>query len=154
MLFFALALSWVKELAENVIPDALNFHIRLGKEKNAKEKMEQFVFIKGLPGGTERKVNLSRASYELMLKFAESKKVDGVGWLEIKPKNFDHSKTYDINDHNEIKRLLVALLDGIFGKENWTRDHHLTPLKTTLFEMSQKRERRIRLALPPENITY
>ena len=151
MLFFALALSWVKELAENVIPEPKHFHIRFSKQKNEKDKFEQLVFLKGLPGGKERKVKLTPALFELFLKFAKRKKEEG-DWLEIKPKNFDLSKTYDINDHNEIKRLLIALLDGIFGKENWTRDHHLNPLKNTLFEMSEKRERRIRLALPPENI--
>ncbi len=152
MLFFALALSWVKELAENVIPDSQDFYIKFNKKKNDKDKIEQFVFLKGLPGGNERKVQLTPALFDLFLKFATRKKEQKEDWLEIKPKNFDVSKTYDINDHNEIKRLLVALLDGVFGKENWTRDHHLNPLKNTLFEMSEKRERRIRLALPPENI--
>ena len=73
-------------------------------------------------------------------------------WLEIKPKNFDVSKDYDINDHNELKRLLEALLNGLFGKKNWTKDKHYEPLKTTLFEMSENRERKIRLRIPKENI--
>ena len=152
MLFFALALSWVKELAENVIPSSEHFYVKFNKIKNNKDKFEQFVMLKGLPGGNERKVKLTPALYNLFLKFAQQKKEQGDDWLEIKPKNFELSRTYDINDHNEIKRLLTALLDGIFGKENWTRDHHLNPLKNSLFEMSEKRERRIRLALPPENI--
>lgn len=154
MLFFALALSWVKELAENVIPDSEHFHIRFKKRRTENEKLEQAVFLKGLPGGAERKVQLTPAMYELFLKFAQRKKEHGNEWLEIKPKNFDSARIYDINDHNEIKRLLNALLDGIFGKENWTRDHHLNPLKNTLFEMSEKRERRIRLALPAGNINF
>ncbi len=153
MLFFALALSWVKELAENVIPESRNFFLNFKKQKSANGKLEQFVLLKGLPGGTERKVLLTPALYELFLKFAIRKKEDIDNWLEIKPKNFDSAKSYDINDYNEIKRLLVALLDGIFGKENWTRDHHLQPLKNTLFEMSEKRERKIRLAVPSENIS-
>ena len=153
MLFFALALSWVKELAENVIPESQYFHIKFGKARNSKDKLEQFVFLRGLPGGNERKVILTPALYELFLKFARRKKDSGNDWLEIKPKNFDVSKTYDINDHNEIKRLLIALLDGMFGKDNWTKDNHLIPMRITLFEMSEKRERRIRLALPPKNIT-
>ena len=97
-------------------------------------------------------VLLTPALYQLLFEFARRKKEGVDPWLEIKPKNFDRSKTYDINDHNEIKRLLSALLDGVFGKENWTRDHHQIPLKNTLFEMSEKRERRIQLALPSENI--
>ena len=153
MLFFALALSWVKELAENVIPDSEHFFVKFNKTKNSKDKFEQFVLLKGLPGGNDRKVSLTPALYNLFLKFAQQKKEENDDWLEIKPKNFDVSRTYDINDHNEIKRLLTALLDGVFGKENWTRDHHLNPLKNMLFEMSEKRERRIRLAIPSKNIT-
>ncbi len=153
MLFFALALSWVKELAENVIPVSQNFFINFKKQKSAVGKLEQFVLLKGLPGGSERKVLLTPASYELFLRFATRKKTHKDDWLEIKPKNFDSAKSYDINDYNEIKRLLIALLDGIFGKENWTRDHHLQPLKDTLFEMSEKRERKIRLAVPPRNLS-
>ncbi len=154
MLFFALALSWVKELAENVIPESQHFFLSFRKQKNTKGKLEQFVLLKGLPGGSERKVLLTPALFELFLKFAQNKKDHIDDWLEIKPKNFDTNKSYDINDYNEIKRLLVAILDGIFGKENWTRDHHLQPLKNTLFEMSEKRERKIRLALPSSNISY
>ena len=120
-----------------------------------KDKLEQFVLLKGLPGGSQRKVVLTPASYELLLKFAERKKDSNDDWLEIKPKNFNASeRQYDINDYNEIKRLLIAILDGIFGKENWTRSHHLNPLKNSLFEMSEKRERKIRLAVPPENISF
>ncbi len=153
MLFFALALSWVKELAENVIPESRNFFLHFKRQKKSNGKLEQSVLLKGLPGATGRKVILTPALYELFLKFASRKKENKEDWLEIKPKNFDVEKSYDINDYNEIKRLLIALLDGIFGKENWTRDHHLIPLKNSLFEMSEKRERKIRLALPPQNIS-
>ncbi len=153
MLFFALALSWVKELAENVIPKAQHFYISFKKGKNKKGKREQFVLLNGLPGGSERKVSLTPVVYELFLKFAKRKKENGDDWLEIKPKSYNISeKVFDINDYNEIKRLLIALLDGIFGKGNWTQDHHLAPLKNTLFEMSERRERKIRLAIPTKNI--
>jgi hypothetical protein len=88
------------------------------------------------------------------LKFALRRKLEGNDWLEIKPKNFKNTqKSFDINDYNEIKRLLFALLDGIYGKGNWTKELHLYPLKETLFEMSEKRERRIRLSIPVTNIT-
>ena len=63
------------------------------------------------------------------------------------------NKTFDINDYNEVKRLLVAILDGVFGKDSWTVDHHLNPLKTTLFEMSEKRDRKIRLKIHSNNIS-
>lgn len=152
MLFFALALSWVKELAENVIPESVHFYLRFKKFRTPQDKMTYHVYIKGLPGKNEREVRLTPALYQLLFEFARRKKEGIDAWLEIKPKNFDRSTSYDINDHNEIKRLTIALLDGIFGKENWTRDQHQNPLKSTLFEMSVKRERRIRLAIPAENI--
>ena len=61
---------------------------------------------------------------------------------------------YDINDHNEIKRLLQSLLDGLFGLSAWTKEQHYVPLKEGLFELSHKRERKIRLKLLPENISF
>lgn len=152
MLFFALALSWVKELAENIIPSSNQLFLKFSKEKLG-DKIERIVFIKGLPGAKERKVNLTPALYNLFLKFATEKQSDIDAWLEMKPKNFSHEKNYDINDYNEIKRLLSAILDGVFGKENWTKTQHFDPLKNVLFELSEKRERKIRLAIPSENIT-
>ena len=152
MLFFALALSWVKELSENIIPATKDLYIYFEKHKNEAGKFEQFVSLKGLPGNNKRKVKLTPASYELFLKFALKRK-SGDDWLEIKPKSFKTAeKNFDINDYNEVKRLLTSLLDGIFGKQNWTDAHHLIPLKNTLFEMSEKRDRKIRLILPIENI--
>lgn len=146
MLFFALALSWVKELSENIIPTKEHFRIIFNRK-------ERFVLLKGFPGDSERKVSLTPALFDLFFKFAERKKNGLDEWLEIKPKSFEGSKEYDIRDHNEIKRLLFALLDGLFGKDNWTQDLHLKPLKNTLFEMSEKRERKISLAIPTENIS-
>ena len=152
MLFFALALSWVKELSENIFPAPAQLYVNFCKQKSETGKLNRCVLLKGLPGETERKVVLTPALYELFLKFAQRKKNDNE-WLEIKPKNFEgFEKEFDIKDYNEIKRLLIALLDGIFGKENWTRDQHLNPLKNILFEMSEKRERKIRLAIPKDNI--
>ncbi|MEO1260155.1 MAG: hypothetical protein AAFZ15_15275 [Bacteroidota bacterium] len=155
MIFFALALSWVKELAENIIPGAALLFLQFKKEKNGNKKMEHFVSIKGIPGKEEKWIKLSTTLFELFLKFAERRKNNGEDWLEIKPKNDSRSgKLYDINDHNEIKRLLNALLDGVFGKNLWTKEKHFLPLKNTLFEMSDKRERKIRLRVPGDNIFY
>lgn len=152
MIFFALALSWVKELSENIIPETKDLYIYLEKVKNDAGKYEQYVSLRGLPGTTKRKVKLTPASYELLLKFARKRK-SGDDWLEIKPKSYKATENkFDINDYNEVKRLLIALLDGMFGKQNWTDIHHLYPLKNTLFEMSEKRDRKIRLILPVENI--
>ena len=152
MLFFALALSWVKELSENIIPDAKDLYVYFEKQKNASGKYEHCVSLRGLPGNNKRKVKLTPASYELFLKFADKRRSED-DWLEIKPKSYKTTENkFDINDYNEVKRLLVSLLDGMFGKENWTNTHHLNPLKNTLFEMSEKRDRKIRLILPIENI--
>ena len=97
---------------------------------------------------------LSPTLYELFLKFAQRRSNSEDQWLEIKPKNFAiGNKTFDINDYNEVKRLTNAILDGVFGKKNWTTDHHYNPLKNTLFEMSERRDRKIRLKIPKENIT-
>lgn len=149
MIFFALALSWVKELSENILPKTADLKIIFEKEKSKK-----VVFIQGMPGDGKRKIDLTPTVYKLFLKFAENRKLHSNVWLEIRPKNFDSGKrVYDINDYNEIKRLLTGILDGLFGKGNWTKDHHLIPLKNSLFEMSEKRERKIRLAIPTENIS-
>lgn len=145
MLFFALALSWVKELTETVIPEPHQLKFLFPKNK-------QIVNIKGFPGYEDRVVELTPALYKLLRTFAERKLHTAEGWLEIKPKNFGATKNYDINDHNELKRLTTALLDGLFGKRNWTKDKHYSPLKNTLFEMSEQRERKIRLLLPKENL--
>ena len=154
MIFFALALSWVKELSESVIPIAQHLKIDFSNLKLSGGKKEQSVSFKGFPGNSERRITLTPALFNLLLKFAERRKNVADDWLEIKPKNsIHHKKDYDINDHNEIKRLLFALLDGLFGKGNWTQDHHLKPLKAALFEMSAQRERKIRLAVPAENIS-
>lgn len=145
MIFFALALSWVKELSENVLP--LVEHFKLSFEKN------KTVVVQGI-GNDKRKVVLTPTVYQLLLKFAQNRKSPQDEWLEIKPKStIGTRKNYDINDYNEIKRLLTTLLDGLFGKGNWTQEHHLKPLKKLLFQMSEKRERKIRLAIPPDNIT-
>ena len=153
MIFFALALSWVKELAENVIPNAQQLFLHLSRKKNEQDKFEHLLQLRGMPGKEERKILLTPALYELCHKFVE-RKLEGEGWMEIKPKSDSRSgKSYDIRDHNEVKRLLVALLDGIFGKGSWTLNLHLSPIKETLFEMSEKRERKIRLRIPAENLS-
>ena len=153
MLFFALALSWVKELAENIIPKSANLSLVFSKEKDVSGKWVSTVLLNGFPGTKERKIALSPRLNALLLEFARRRKNEENSWLEIRPKNFSsQDKTYDIGDYNQIKRLLTALLDGLFGKENWSREQHLIPLKNTLFEMSESRNRKIRMILPPENI--
>lgn len=153
MIFFALALSWVKELAENIMPEPDQLFLEFDRQKNDGGKFEHHVLLKGIPGKEEQKILLTPTLFNLLLKFARRKIVDGEGWLEIKPKTDKRSnKEYDIKDYNEIKRLLIALLDGLFGKGSWAKNQHLQPLKNALFEMSEKRERKIRLSLAVENI--
>lgn len=153
MIFFALALSWVKELAENVIPEAKHLFLQLKVQKTERGRLAHMVNIKGLPGSEERRITLTPTTFDLLLAFAKKRLGAEDDWLEIKPKGETRSnRVYDINDYNEIRRLLTALLDGIFGKNNWARNQHLVPLKDQLFELSSKRERKIRLAIPPENI--
>ena len=152
MIFFALALSWVKELSENIIPESRHLFVKLFRQKDAKGKIKHLIQIKGIPGKEIDELPLSPTLFRLILLFAEKKK-QGEGWLEIKPKSESRpNKTYDIHDHNEVKRLLSAFLDGLFGKGNWTKDLHEKPLKEAFFEMSEKRERKIRLKLSAENI--
>lgn len=153
MLFFALALSWVKELAENIIPKSAHLSLIFSKEKDMSGKWTPTVLLNGFPGSKERKITLSPKLHELLLEFAQKRKNGDNPWLEIRPKNFSAAeRSYDIGDYNQIKRLLSALLDGLFGKGNWSREQHLIPLKNTMFEMSESRNRKIRMILPPENI--
>lgn len=152
MIFFALALSWVKELTEVVKPKVERLFLSFSKEKNENGKLISAVQMKGFPGKDLVKIPLTPVLYELLRTFAEKRKTNE-DWLEIKPKNDIRSgKTYDIKDHNQIKRLLTALLDGIYGKGAWSKVQHETALKQSLFEMSDKRDRKIRLLLPPENL--
>ena len=153
MIFFALALSWVKELAENILPDPNQLYFRFEKKKSEKGKFHHLVYIKGIPGKEERLVSLTPTLFTLFHEFAVKKKNQDNDWLEIKPKSESRpEKQYDISDHNQIKRLCASMLNDIFGKEAWTNEQHLKPLKATLFEMSEKRERKIRLRIPAENI--
>ncbi len=151
MLFFALALSWVKDLIEDksILPGQLK--MTLSKVKNEKGRFENWVQIQGIPGMYDSKAKLTRGPYELLNTFVQRQKT-GDNWLEIKPKSDKRSsKIYDIQDHNEIKRLLEGLLDGIYGKGNWEKGKHYEPLKRALFENSENEERKIKLKLPVQN---
>lgn len=153
MLFFALALSWVKDLVEDQTISAARLKLQFSRTKNSNGKFEQKVRIQGLPGMIEKTIVLTPALYQLFRVFAE-KKGQSDPWLEIKPKSEQRSgKTYDIQDHNEIKRLLNALLDGIYGKGAWSNEKHAQPLKLALFQFSDKRDRKIKLNIPSEHIS-
>ncbi len=151
MIFFALALSWVKEIAENVIPDFKLISLDLSKVNDSDGKWKHEIKLTGLPG-EPRIFYVSKSNYELLELFV-SKRISNDDWLEIKPKAGPINRSYDINDHNEIKRLLHSILDGLFGKGNWNKENHVNPLRHTLFELSPKRERKIRLRLLPERLS-
>ncbi len=154
MLFFALALSWVKEISESIDLDPNKIFLKLYKRKSEKEKLENVAAISGIQNEGFQEIILTPGVYALLLKFAQ-RKFEANDWLEIKPKNDDRSnKIYDIKDYNEIKRIVVSVLDGVFGKSTWTKEKHELPLKNALFETSNKRNRNIRLLIPQGNISF
>lgn len=151
MLFFALALSWVKELTENIIPNFRLLHLEIRNNIQG-SKVRNLIVFTGIPNIGLESIQLSPANYNLLKKFAFRRKNSEEGWLEIRPKEII-KREFDIKDHNEIKRLISALLDGLFGSGSWTKEQHFIPLKDALLELSDKRERKIRLRLHPEQIT-
>lgn len=151
MIFFALALSWVKDLAENILPSAGQLFIGLISKVTSSDKVSRLLRINGIPGKKDLHIPLTQGQFELMDLFIKSK-LDNDKWLEIKPKSELRNKNYAIKDYNEIKRLTSAILDGIFGKSNWTKETHEQALKDILLEFPAKRERKIRLRIPAANI--
>jgi len=153
MIFFALALSWVKDLVETIQADATKIKLKLFTKKTTNNKFEFIANLDGIFGG-QKDISISKTHFDLLKKFAENKLSGSDSWLEIKPKNESRgTKNYDIKDYNEIKRMLHALLDGMIGKGLWSKEHHETPLKEILLERSPDRERKIRLALSQNNIS-
>lgn len=153
MIFFALAMSWVKELSESVFPDPHQLYISLKKYKNEVGKWKGEVTIKGIKSGSKI-FELTPSLFELMQVFVQKKitKTDQ-GWLEIKPKNDQREKDYEINDHNQIKRLTQSMLDGIYGAHNWDKSIHESAFRECLFEMSEKRDRKIRLKIKSDHLS-
>ncbi len=152
MLFFAMAISWVKDLMSALIPSSPDqIFLHLVRRRETGNKIEHLLYLKGIPG-KEHPIPLTNSAFQLLHLFIEKKK-NGAGWLEIKPKQDSREGlSYDINDHNEIKRLVKGILDGLFGKQQWTKDQHENPLKQVLFESSQEGTRKVRLAIPSENM--
>lgn len=153
MLFFALAMSWVKELVENPLPLASKLYLRFKVQKNNAGTLERQVILEGYPNKAKSRLILSRSPFELLLKFAQKKIGQEEAWLIIKPKNDKRNNVnFDISDHNQVKRIVTAMLDQLHGKDNWATEQHYTPLRNALFEMSAEKERRIRLALSREQL--
>lgn len=153
MIFFSLALSWVKDISETltVVKNQLSLRLRQNKLKN--NKWEYLVSIGCIFNIRDKEISLTKANYALLEKFIAKKQNSEEGWLEIKPKaNIRDGKLYDINDYNEVKRLTHALLDGLLGKATWSKDQHEKPLKDALFEVSKNRDRKIRLSVSNERL--
>lgn len=152
MIFFALALSWVRDLDKKIaaVSSDLTLKIKSNRKGSAKDSR---VEISGLTD-TPVIFGMTNKNHSLLQLFAERLNGSDDDWLEIKPKSdMRTGKTYDINDYNEMKRLLVSMLDGIYGKGQWTKEQHEMPLKELLFELSSGRERKVRLAIPKSNVT-
>ena len=152
MIFFSLALSWVKDLTERIQIKSKDISLKLSKIKSGRSFIN-ILAIDGLIDKESKEVSLTNKNYDLLKLFVDRKKVTGDGWLEIKPKSNNRTgKIYDINDHNEIKRLTHSILDGVYGKGLWSKSEHEIPLKEILFEVSNEKERVIRLAISKESL--
>lgn len=150
MLFFALALSWVKAISESLQLDPALVSIWMTTPEVSLPGKRHRIQIQGVKNNSKEVINLTPAMHQLLQSFVVCKLNDPAGgWLEIKPKGMDtRRKAYAINDYNEIKRLIQSILDGLFGKDRWVRDRHEKPLKEALFEFDQDKGRRIRLRIP------
>jgi len=151
MIFFALALSWVKELSEmRLLLNADQIFLRFDTKKIPSSKTP--VWIKGINQQKFQEIMLTRKKYELFYRFAEQKKsTPKEGWLTIKPQGEKRTtKVYDIQEHKEYLRIVETLLDATYGKDKWTKELHEKPLIDALF--SKPGNRKIRLAIPAKNI--
>lgn len=149
MIFFALALSWVKELSENTIADLNQIRFKLDKSQLSPTQISYEVEM--TLGQKVFNFQLTETYYSILEKFIQKRREDQLGgWLEIKPKNETRSgKLYDIQDYNQIKRLLNSILDGIYGKKQWTQELHYESLKEQLIERSEDAARLVRLRYRP-----
>lgn len=151
MIFFALALSWIKEIAEDDVFASKDLRMDLRKTV-LNGRTELSVKVSGV-GNSAKSIRLSSAHYALLEKFIARRTNTEDGWLEIKPRRSIPGKVYDIHDYNEVKRLLQALLDGIYGKKEWSKEREESTWKEVLFELSPNRERKIRLRLFPNQVS-
>lgn len=152
MLFFALALSWVKELAEHVLPAPHQMGLSFFTKKVESGRMDHFITLTVPSIAYHESIKLTKSRHQLLFKFAQALKSNDP-WLEIKPKNDPRqNRAYDINDHNEIKRLIDNLLDEIHGKSNWEPSVERPFLKDALFEFSPDERRKVKLRIAEKRI--
>ncbi len=154
MIFFSLALSWVKDLAEVLKINASDIYLSLDKRKQSNGRYQNLISITGIPETDSKSFTITNTYYDLLQKFILAKKTSPTGgWLEIKPKSTSRNIDYPIKDYNEIKRLTISLLDGLYGKGLWDKERHELPFKEALFEFSKEKGRQIRIKLPIDHIS-
>ena len=153
LLFFALVMSWIKELSKTYIPKTNEMFALFEKKKNGNNKFEYSVLLTIPPHIQMKKVSFTEKNYALFLKFAQ-RKVENKngGWLEIQPKTkaLQH-KDYDLKDYNEISRILDSILNTAYGTGNWNKEDERKALKEMLFEYDN---RKIRLKVLGEHISF
>lgn len=143
MIFFALALSWVKEVLETAQlvkqwtfdPQKIKIHQK-GKNVN----------INGLGDGKTHQIKMTRMTGLLLQKFIlrrHESKLDRQ-WLTITP-----IKNPDIKQENEIVRMLKRILDEILGKGEWD-DKLFQKMRDSFRERGINK---VRLLLDKENIS-
>ena len=133
MIFFALALSWVKEIVEKanlvkqIVFDPTKMFVQMDKPH---------AIIHGMGDNQTHQVKLTHKQFSLLSSLIERRlrDVPKEQWLSIKPKNAPPEKHYDIPHENDITRLLEALLDGIFGKGEWDKKNVLPDFRKSLLK--------------------
>ena len=142
-LFFALALSWVEEMAKTTVKEASTAGFLLFNQRRDGNKWLHEIILHLPPYLKGQRLVLTEKNYALLQAFAESKKeAPQEGWLEIQPKS-SNGKHYDIKDYNEINRLLANILQAIPD----AGDEHKLWLKDRLFEYGKQRHIRLRLGV-------
>ncbi len=139
MIFFALALSWVKDENKEqfILPEGIKWQL---------VPRQKVLVIK--QGEKERKLSLNQTRFDLLLAFANAKLEDN-RWLRIKPKELKSRQEFDISDHNQVRRLAESLLDGMYGSHQWKLSEEGEHFKQHFFE---KATGKIRLTLKAEQL--
>lgn len=149
MLFFALALSWIKELSTTYLPKPFEMYLVFSKQKTNGNKFDHKIILTVPPSIQTQQINLTEKPYNLLQKFAEKKIQGENNWLEMRPKSRKDG-LYDINDYNEINRILEPILNSTFDGKNWSSEDR-NQLKQAIFDYHQNRK--IQLRIDPKNIT-
>lgn len=143
MIFFALALSWVKEEKQKRFVSFRNMSMQL----NRKTKVVSF----GGPNENDQKsIKLNQTRFDLLERLIEARMKDN-SWLRIKPKDQRSNTAFDISDHNQIRRLCDSLLDCLYGTNMWKLSEEAEAFKADFFE---KDTGKIRLRLSANQLSF